>query len=131
MDADNKTHGLIGLDLQSIVFPTDRLTVGQLRKVCPTDFEFNWKYKSNNEIRFLDTLLPALHHEREYAARAYATAAGLQAPHIPYFDADELIEMIAEDYKKLGISTGPAHTKQLLRDLEKQAVAQASEGPHR
>lgn len=122
--------GIEELKLTSVSFPTDRVTVGALRAAFPSDFDFDWHPRENHKLRFLDTLMSAVFHEREYAARAYLSATNRKPPQLAIMlDQEELIDMLLDDYVKLGIASGPAQAKELLRDVERQVLAQAPTPP--
>ncbi len=113
------------IDFSRLVYPTDRLTIGQLRVVEPDlfarddvlEFEKTW-----NDAEPMAGLLL----EREIAHKAFAAALGLPEPH-DRESRDELVEMLGGFYGRFGLSSGPKHTAELVRSIESQAVDQAKQ----
>ncbi len=62
--------------------------------------------------------------EESLARRAYAAAIGRKEAHF-LADHHETIEMLHDAYREYGLSGGIEETKQLVRDIEVAAVAQA------
>ena len=119
---------LVGeFDVTKLDFPSDKLTIADLRRAYPVDFEFKWSAKSPDELRFHNNLVPALYFERELAARAYAKAAGLPTPKASKgFSRKELYEGLADDYLALGATFGRHQIDAMLQRLERQAAGQAT-----
>ncbi|WP_337173567.1 hypothetical protein [Paludisphaera sp.] len=109
-------------------YPSDRVTIKMIRASKPSAFE-----KIDSDFFFAEGLYNPrigigcmLEQERQIAHRAFAAAVGEPDP---YADEDlsrkDLIRMLTDEYKPLGLSSGIKHTEQLVRDIERQAVAQA------
>ncbi len=129
MKPDNSLPGQF--DLSKIEFPTDRLTVGELRKRQPRLFDL-LIHRSHNLNSVLVTATMAV--EQELAFKAFARAAGLPDPDPNLVTSpSELMRMLDQDYRRQGISMGYQQTKQMVREFEKAAAAQgrASRGASR
>jgi len=118
-------------ELEKIDFPTDRITVGELRRRQPRIFNFLTHHSEH-----IDNVLLAgtMAVEQELAFKAFARAAGLPNPDLdPFTSASELMRMLDRDYRRHGISMGNQQTKQMVRTFEKAAAAQgrASRGASR
>jgi hypothetical protein len=116
-----------------ITFPTDRLTVSNIRALVPSSFE--WKFEGENTycdsdaMEFLDN---ALYYERLYAAYVFCetqqidpkstNVAGSSLP-----EKEDIFEMVDEIYRLTGIAKSTAETRSLVDDIEKQVVAQTRE----
>ena len=59
-------------------------------------------------------------------AKAFAAALGKPDPH-PDTSRKSLVASLTDDYRLFGVSSGPKHTEQLVRRLEKAVIAQAHE----
>jgi hypothetical protein len=116
------------LDFSAIEFPSDRVTIGKMRKLLPAQFTPTGLKASHFEAPVLHTLLC----EQVLAEQAFAAAAGLPSPHT-LWDRRESILALNSDYCRFGISSGLQQTYQLVRRFEQAAVDQwkAPQGPSR
>lgn len=106
------------LDVQSIDFPTDRLTLGQLRRLQSELWEsIDGNLAEVEAISLFDL-------ERTLANKAFALALGIPDPH-PEEEWRDAVLMLDRGYQKHGLSTGPHQTQLLVRDFERAAAAQA------
>jgi hypothetical protein len=65
----------------------------------------------------------ALHiYELWFVEKVLAKATNTVDPH-PTSSREELVEELANGFEEYGLSSGPAHSQQLIRDLESQALA--------
>jgi hypothetical protein len=119
------------LDLTKIAFPTDRLTVKDLRRYCPTAFDLPageghlYDVEGLFDRVSLETVLGAvLDAERQLAHRAYCKARGMPPPQ-QLSDQEGLVESLTADYAAMGLSSGPRHAEQLIRSFEEAAAKQA------
>jgi hypothetical protein len=115
------------LDLYAIQFPSDKLTLGQARKL---DRKFNGQGEFSSSGRLNDAhaydilaLIP-LSYEMELAEMAYAKALGLPYPYPPATRA-KLVSDLRDDWEKFGVSSGSHQSAQFIRDIEQAARRQA------
>lgn len=123
------------IDFTQIQFPTDRLTIKSLRERFPDVFDVE-----PPEDRFitlplrtlprqsLDTLLTAtLDFERILAEDVFRKELRLPKMRLPVLGGRraDLIDSLANSYVSLGVARGKHEARQMLRDVEAQAVAQA------
>ncbi len=115
------------VDVSGFTFPTDSLTVADLRKRFPQDL--SWPQADAQQTKgsrpSLEDLKFLIQSEQEFACRVVC-----QAHRIPFtarqgidFSLDELRESIIEQYQVQGIATGEELAKQLVRGIESQALA--------
>lgn len=109
------------IDLHAMAFPTDAITLGQMRR---------------NEPYLLDELSTAPGHvatndafsthryEVMLALKAFASAAGHRDP-IQGTSRAEIIEHLSDAYAAFGLVKGECSTKQLIEQVEAQAAQQA------
>lgn len=117
------------IDLTKIDFPSDRLTIGTLRRVHPEQVD------TGEDIDLFskdfggaagDMVTGMLIAERDIATAAFNRALGIPAP--PPLDKDMLeglAEAVTEDYIRYRIASGKHHAEQLIRGIESQATEQA------
>lgn len=113
------------IDIARISFPSDRLTVKAIRVAEPNLFDHPdvWvRSAAGDDSNFL----LMLRDERAIAYKAFAKTLGLPA-RVSSSHRNDIVHSLAEEYSRLGLSTGPKHTVQLIRDIEAQAIAQAKE----
>ncbi len=108
-------------DFSTIQFPSDRITIAQIRKEQPYMFTRDalgeahaGNFDAVNTIRC----------ELILAEKAWAAALGRPDPQ-PDCHRLEEIAMLNDDYVRYGLSTGIWKTRQLVRDFEKAVAAQA------
>lgn len=109
------------LDQSKIDFPTDKVTLAQMRRLSPEFFDSGAMVYWENE---LPGVLTTHQIEQELAAKAFARAAGTPRPSLCR-PRELLIDLLHGGYQELGLSTGKQQTKQLVRRFEDAAVAQA------
>jgi hypothetical protein len=125
------------LDLTKINFPTDRLSIKDLRTMFPEGFDRldQWGRADGAEFfrdqsdRGYEILIWMLNTERKVAELAFNRATGRPQPEdrserSPGWveeEKEELIELLV----KYGLATGPRHAEQQVRDIESQAATQA------
>ncbi|HEV3304494.1 MAG TPA: hypothetical protein VG055_32890 [Planctomycetaceae bacterium] len=110
-------------NLATLGFPSDRVTLGQLRRRQPTIFDQNSKFRiPAGSLEILATV----HLENVVARRAFAAECNL-ADLFPNEDRRELIHLLDAEYRRYGISSGIHQTRQLLRELEAAARKQGRE----
>lgn len=106
------------LDVTKIDFPSDKVTVGQMRRLQPESFtQANFVKLRGDEI----PIVSAMCLEEMLAQKAYASAAGLPDPY-PDDDRLESIRWLYDEYAQYGLSSGVKHTRELVRGFEKAAV---------
>lgn len=113
------------LRLDLLAFPTDSLTVADLRRAQPILFSEKGLFHSydNSQASSMDVLTFML-SERILAQKAFAAAAGLPDPW-PDADRREEVKDLNCYYVQMGLSSGLRHTQQLVRAIEAAAAAQA------
>jgi hypothetical protein len=118
------------LDLYAMQFPSDKVTLGQARKI---DRELNGDgvFSSSHRLNFAHAptdilaVIP-LTYEFELAEKAYAKALGLPDP-LPHTTRAELVNDLRREWKQDGISSGPQQSTQFIRDIERDAKRQAEQ----
>ncbi|WP_254509536.1 hypothetical protein [Anatilimnocola floriformis] len=120
---------LADLDMSSIIFPSDKVTIADLRKLRPYAFDHGFDGVDNIQPVFfleplksgqsMDTLGDLLFLERCAVAVAYARAEGIAPPDCEFIDMRELLK---EKYVRLKLSSGILEAEELVRDLESQAA---------
>lgn len=109
------------LDLSAIRFPTNRVTIAQMRSEQPGVFAED--YLRAEHLSDLN-VVATIRIEIELAETAFAKALGLPEPR-PHESQAGRVSRLNEDYKRYGISTGIQATRQLAREIETAAVEQA------
>ena len=119
----------VALDYSSITFPSDRITLADLRRAHPERFDAEGGvgfHQTDGDATFvLNTLL---YTERLLARAAFEKALGRPGDavrEIGGVERDDCVEGLSEDYAFYGVASGPRLTEQLVRDIEAQAAAQA------
>lgn len=110
------------IDLKTLSFPTDRLTIKEIRAAEPDLFATAEVLELDRSFARSD-FSAMLSLEREVADRAYGEAIGSPDPEAE--DRAYLIELLTQQYEGHGLSTGPHQTEELVREIERQAVDQA------
>jgi hypothetical protein len=121
------------LDLTKIAFPTDRLSIKDLRRLLPDGFDrlgfggepervhyfqMGSKY-GGEELRWM------LNAERAVASWAFNAALGRASSEVMTSHPMEVREMLAESFIEYRLASGPHQAEQMIRDIEVQASAQA------
>jgi len=141
------------IDYTAIAFPSDELTIGNLRKLngslLDSDSRGIDKYFSGSVEDFIDSefgsstmtggheygdvelLSLMLKAERDLARHAYEKACGKPLDGTYEWEPlpktrDRLVAELKEVYTHFKIASGPTHTDQLVRDFEAQAAAQVT-----
>jgi len=118
MPDENKSSTL---DVTKMSFPTDALTVGQLRRRQPNLFVTEGRAKAH--LSDLE-VIPTLAIEMSLAEKTFCRAMSQPDP-CPGDTRAMLVQMLNEDYCRLEISSGLHQTRQLARAIESAAVKQA------
>jgi hypothetical protein len=120
------------LDFSECTFPSDAISIAQMRQVHPLLFDVGIETAKGQQPVFmlapfdgghvLDTIGMMLHCERIIAADSYAAKLGLEPP-----DADiELFkEELANYYIKYGLAKGEHHAQELVRNIERMGASLA------
>lgn len=117
------------LDPARIQFPTDAVTLSQMRQHDPSAFTYD--ALTENTAHSIDVL--ATHcFELILASKTFAKALNLPDPY-EGTDRTEIVAMLNEAYKEYGLSTGMQQTRQMARNIEAEAARQAERfgGRHR
>jgi hypothetical protein len=112
------------LDLSKIDLPSDRITMGMVRRAEPYGFE---PYLTHTDDA-PDDIIATVATEILLAKAAYAKARGIK-PEEPVLPGErhEFILNLNEDYRLYGISTGLKQTTEMIRAMERAAAAQAKQ----
>jgi hypothetical protein len=112
----------INVDLTSIEFPSDRLSILDVRKLFPQHLDS--PPSSETKAPSLDDLLGTLVGvERKLAESAFDAASGRTGRWARYRDSQR--EALASEYVRFGLAQGPNHADQLIRDFEARAANQS------
>ena len=115
------------VDHTLIDFPSDRITLGQMRKREPNLFE-----RASLEV---ESPAQAEGHslysiELRLAERAFAAAAGHPLEE-GSFDREWYLEVLDDAYQRYGLSSGTHETRELVRAFEAKAAEQAKQHRNR
>lgn len=128
------------IDFTQIEFPSDGLTVKDMRKAIPNGFDLPLpEQNAHNAVgwlrrRSLESVLGGtIDTEREIAALAFYAALGREPP--PKNKGESLerklgprwqaAEALIGDYQILGLASGEHQGEEMIRKIEAQAAAQA------
>jgi hypothetical protein len=119
------------LDLAKIAFPTDRLSIKDLRKLFPAEFDA----RDNTRVHYFHPhgsrrmLAFMLDTERDLARTTFEIAMG-RAHNIDKNTLKDIKKDLAELWIEHGLASGLHHAGQQIRDIETQVVEQTkSFGP--
>jgi hypothetical protein len=116
------------IDLTKFEFPTDKLTIKDLRRLYPGRLDgralsVDNPFKEGSIYEKLDDLLSC---ERMQAVHTYDQVRRNYREFGVYGEElEEARQELADLYIKFGIASGPAHAQELARGIERQAVQQA------
>ena len=124
------------IDFKKIEFPTDKITVKGLRQVYPLGFD-EWiedrTLGSVDEARdgsprlSLDAAIGDLmDYEREFAEQAFLQALGVPVRPGREYSHQNVVDTFGKQYIELGLASGDHQVSELVRNVERQAVAQAN-----
>lgn len=122
------------LDFSKFKFPSDKITIGTLRKMHPNDFDATLESCAgvfgdmgpDGESQTSHDMNNMLYSERVYAECAWVKAKG------DTYDRnwmDDSARHLKELYVKYDLASGPQHAEQLIRSIESQAQAAAKQLP--
>ena len=117
-------------DFSSIEFPSDRITLGQIRRMESETMTSNRRlierHPSNIEA------INACRMEHILARKAWATTVGLADPDPSYLRREE-VDNLSHIYRRYGIAGGKRETNELIRrfEAEVERVARLSTGEGR
>jgi len=124
---------LASLDLREIEFPSDRITIGQLRRAFPKQFDVGFGPNDDPQPRFFfegdrpsEVIGNILYLERLIAAEVYASIVGCDSPADPGFGLKDMKKDLAKSYVIHGVS-GKHEASELVRDIERQATELGTE----
>ena len=106
-------------DLSSLEFPSDRITLVQLRRVEPEYFSTD-RQMLDNDLTVVHGI-NALRIELVLARKAWAAAIGLPDPDT-FRKRPTEIEYLTDVYKDYGLSSGRQQTEELVRRFETEAA---------
>jgi hypothetical protein len=116
------------IDLTKFDFPTDKLTVKDLRRLYPGRLD-NRSVTSIDQFRegsVYEKLAALISEERILAIDIYDQASGKKRPFgLRGADLKDALEELAEVYIRFGLASGPAQAEQLARSVKSQALRQA------
>lgn len=115
------------IDVQNLVFPTDKLTIGQVRKTSKG--ELHWRpdqshYLDRNKVRGVNELFVLIRNEQEFAYRIICNASNIRHQFDAGwgFDLPDLKRSIANGYVEWGLAEGRKSANLLLGSIEEQAL---------
>lgn len=124
---DSSDDRFAGMNLTSVSFPSDSISIESLRRLFPNDFDVEitegmkaqpkFFLLPENSVNASNTLGNVLYCERLLAAWYYAKEKGIAPPETGLVDIQE---ELSESYCKLGIAIGTHHAEELMRDIERQ-----------
>lgn len=113
------------IDHSALRFPSDRLTLGDLRRLDPALFDGPGRATTVLllDADRLEDLVLLVNLEREYARACF-----LQAAHGGGRSAEVVLlgEAVTDIWQEFGLAPGPVFAREMLADLEAAAAAQAS-----
>ena len=123
------------IDFTKIDFPTDKVTIKDVRRAYKLSYDVWMEDRIANNGRdneptpvTLDTHLHDLmDYERHFAENMFKKALGLHDPNLGYFGYASAIESFSAQYIELGLASGDHQVSELVRGVERQAVAQANQ----
>jgi len=117
------------IDLSAIPFPSDKLTLGQVRKldhsVNGADVFSSSAALSDARATDIYSIIP-IRNEMMLAEKAYAAFLGLPEPS-PLVSRADVVRNLRTQWQEDGISSGPHLSTQFIRDIEQAAVRQAQQ----
>jgi hypothetical protein len=127
-----KDRSLADLDMSSVRFPSDAVTMGRLRQLRPEVFDHGCESGIYLQPLFFmepelptharDTLGDLLYQERYVVAAAYAKAEGIAPPDLDFINLRDLLK---QNYIELKLAAGPHEAEELVRSIEAQGTALA------
>lgn len=122
------------IDFTVIDFPTDKITVKDVRRAYKLGYDLWWESRFDDHIgeyrrhMSLDDAIDALiHYERDYAEQAFLQALGVPVREGREYVLQDVVDTVRSEYLKLGLATGDHQVAELVRGVERQAVAQANQ----
>ncbi|MBX9580278.1 MAG: hypothetical protein K2X87_08225 [Gemmataceae bacterium] len=125
------------IDFKTIDFPSDKLSIKDLRRAFPKlgydlwlEDRFDYRFKTGEIRRPMsldDTIHALLDFERDFAEQAFLQALGVPLRDGGGYLHEEAVETLRSDYIKLGLAAGDHQVAELVRNVERQAVAQANQ----
>lgn len=111
------------------------VTVKDVRKAYKLSYDLWIEDRLVNNKRIADprpvTLDSILHdlmdYERQFAEQVFVKTLGLNDPKLDGFSFDDAVDTFSGQYIKLGLATGEHQVAELVRNIERQAVAQANQ----
>jgi hypothetical protein len=126
------------IDFARMAFPSDKITVADLRRVHPQEFDTNgrnffdgpkmgradndWPQEALSEMLSIERMIARLVFEpiRQGKPRASVLSS-------PWEDDVELIEALAGYYARYGVAHDPQETLRLIASIEEQSAQQAED----
>jgi hypothetical protein len=110
------------LDLNLIPFPSDKITIGQVRREQPELFDDPLEFSRTHMDAF--NIGATIRDELVLVDNAFAGRQDRQAED----ERREILHRLNDDYCRYGVSSGMQQTQQLVRDMEAAAQRQAGTG---
>ena len=120
------------VDYTSIKFPSDGITIADVRRAHPERFDVEDGEsfeRTQDDPKF--TLNLIIYLERLLARAAYESASGKAGDVLGEhgLNRNDCVEELTKFFGTYGVTKGAKHTEQFIRDIESQAAAQAASRP--
>lgn len=116
-------------DFSTVEFPSDRLTLGQIRRQEP-EIMTSHRQMGDRHPADIDAL-DACRMEHILAKKVWAKVVGMPDPHPRHIRREE-VDNLSHIYKRYGISKGKLETNEIIRrfeaDVERAAKLSMGEG---
>ncbi|MCA9040730.1 MAG: hypothetical protein KDA65_10315 [Planctomycetaceae bacterium] len=133
MSSSNENESeLSNIDFRGTDFPSDRLTIRQLRELEPDLFDQGFQREESVQPLYFfqedhteNGIGSLLFLERLNATWAYAKAKGIDGP--KDWDRETYRDELIDFYRKFKLASGIKHAEELVRDVERQGVQLAQQ----
>ena len=131
------TDPVAKLDFKKIEFPSDKITINDLRRVYPLGFD-EWvadrtfgsvdeEINGSPRLSLDGAIGDLMDYEREFAEQAFLQALGVPVRPGREYSHQNVVDTFRSQYIELGLASGDHQVSELVRGVERQAVAQANQ----
>jgi hypothetical protein len=130
VNEDELDPRLARLDVSGIRFPSDKLSISDMRMAHPELFDVGFAMGDDAQPRFFlqgdavhhagDSVGDMLYWERILALCVFASISGCRPPPLIEIDQKTIKDELASLYVRYGIAEGAHHASEMLRDVEDQ-----------